>query len=375
MPDQEDRTMIDPKASAGPLQANHGSLYERIMGYWSTCLVYAAARLGLADLLAPGPQTSAALAVATGTDPQRLHRVLRGLVAINVLAEDADGHFSLTAMGAELRSDVPGSLRALAIFQCECAMSAWRQIPDVLRTGRSGFELAFGAGLYEHMARQPADDVIWNQAMVDSARAWLEDGGLLSRFEWRAGQTVIDVGGGHGPLLAGLLAQHRELRGVVFDLPRVVAGAGPYLEAAGVADRCQAVGGDATKAVPEGGDVYLFTRVLFNWDDDVATTMLASCARVMHPDARLLVIDIMVADGPAPDPATLIDLNNLMLFGGRARTEAQWRCVFANAGLVLDRATRVAPMWALLEGRRKEGAEAISSRAVPDSVSSGSPDP
>jgi len=201
------------------------------------------------------------------------------------------------------------------------------------------------------MALHPEDDAVWNQSMVDSARAWLEDGGLLEHFDWQDGQTVVDVGGGRGALLAGLLTRKPGLNGVVFDLPHVVAGATADIAAAGIADRCRVVGGDATEAVPEGGDIYLFARVLFNWNDDIAKSMLARCARAMHPNARLLVIDTMLADGPAADSATLIDLNNLMLFGGRCRTEAQWRRLFASAGLVMVQSYRVGPIWALLEGR------------------------
>lgn len=343
--------MSDPNI-AGPGPRGQGSLHQRIVGYWSTFLVYAAARLELADLLADGPRTSAALAVRTGTDHARLHRLLRGLVAIEILVEEADGSFALTAMGAELRRDVRGSLRAWALFNGENALRAWSQITDVMRSDRSGFELAAGTSLYTHLSQHPEEDAIWNDCMANSARAWLEDGGLLDKFAWRDGQVVVDVGGGHGSLLAGLLARHPGLRGVLFDLPHVVAGAGPLLQTAGVAERCQIVGGDATQAIPSGGDVYLFARVLFNWDDANVGKLLESCAQVLQPHAKIIAIETVLADGREPDPASIIDLNNLMLFGGRARLVAEWTRLFAAAGLILDRAIRVGPLWTLLEGYR-----------------------
>ena len=167
-------------------------------------------------------------------------------------------------------------------------------------------------------------------------------------------RQVVDVGGGQGVLLAAVLRAHPHLRGVLFDQPAVVAGAAPVLRAAGVADRCEVVGGDFFAAVPAGGDVYLLSRILHDWDDARATALLRVLHRAARPGARLVVVERVLPPGDAPHPGKLIDLTMLVMLGGRERTEAEFRALLAGAGFSL---TRVVPLpdggWSAVEGTRR----------------------
>jgi hypothetical protein len=325
----------DPAAAA---------LKSLIAGYRISQAIHVAASLGIADLLADGPRTSDDLASATGSHPDTLYRLLRALAAVGVLHEADEHSFSLTAIGDFLRSDAPDSLVSMATFVGRpYHWNTWGLLLHSVQTGENAFQALHGTGVWEYRADHPEDSSIfdaWMTAMTRSFNASLLDAYDFGRFE-----TVVDVGGGQGALLAAVLGKHPSLHGVLFDQPHVVADAATVLEEVGVADRCRVESGSFFDTVPEGGDAYLLKAIIHDWEDAEAVEILRACRRAMRPDGTLLVVE-RVLDPPNQGADTKFsDLNMLVAPGGRERTLGEFQALFESAGFRLrDRTPTAGPL-------------------------------
>jgi hypothetical protein len=318
-------------------------------------LLYVAATLGLADLLTAGPQSSADLARRTGTHPPALRRALRGMAAMGLLAEQDDERFGLTSLGACLRSDVPGSLRGAAILAGEC-FPAWGALLHAVRTGETAFERARGTGFFEHFAH---DANLAHLFHADMARQTAPvAAAVAAAYDFSTVRTLVDVGGGHGALLAAVLRRYPTVRGILFDTPRAVEGVRGALAAA-VGERCAIIAGDFFAALPAGGDVYVLQAVLHDWADASALRLLVTCRAALADRSTLLVVERLLPER-AGAAAGLIeaDLNMLVLTGGCERTVAEYDGLLTTAGF---RLRRVIPLlglrapWAVLESRPATG--------------------
>jgi hypothetical protein len=205
------------------------------------------------------------------------------------------------------------------------------------------------------MGQNPEQAARWDSAMDQTARDWL--GALSASYDFRPFQTIVDVGGGRGTLIARILQVAPATRGVLLDLPHVVAGAASILQAAGVADRCQVVGGDMLAAVPAGADAYLLARVLFNWDDEHSAMILRSCRRAMTGASRLIVVDIVEPDSDRPPSAAFGDLNLLLAFGGHMRSEGEFRALFAATGFAVTNILPTQSQFGIVEGMPAQGGD------------------
>ncbi|MBA2280565.1 MAG: acetylserotonin O-methyltransferase [Actinomycetota bacterium] len=290
------------------------------------------AELGVADLLADGPRPTTELAAATGTHEGSLFRLLRALAAVGVLQDGGDGSFSLTPMGQLLRSDVDGSMCEYAAFVGGDWQRALGALLGAVRTGSTGFEAAFGKPFYEHLATEPEAEARWNRYLDQTTQSLLLDDNVLDQVPVAAGETVVDVGGGRGQILAELLRLNPGVKGVLTDLPFAVEGADEVLRAAGVADRCDVVGGDMFHGVPPGADAYFLCRVLTNWDDERCHALLTGIREAMAPGGRVVAVEGIVPDGGGPHFTKLADLGN-MVVGGRLRTRSEWDRLLGGAGL------------------------------------------
>ena len=311
------------------------AFFRLVTSYQIPQAIYVAAKLGIADQLSDGPKTLDQLSHATNANAVTLRLLMRALTTIDIFAESADGRFCLTPLAGYLRSDTPYSQRGWALSQAQIGYRAWAELLHTVTSGQPAFEHIFGTGYYDYMAQHPEAAAEWDYSMDQTARDWL--GALASIYDFTPIQTIVDVGGGHGTTLANILNAIPTTRGILFDLPHVVAGAGSLLAEAGVAERCEVIGGDMFAEVPSGGDAYLIARVLFNWDDQHARMLLQTCRRVMAPRAKLLVIDVVDADADKPKAAAFGDLNLLLLFGGRQRTESEFHTLFASSGFGITR--------------------------------------
>ena len=315
----------EPVARVGTLLRGTLSLY----------VLHAAVRGGLVEALAAAAGTPAEVAAAAGTDPEVTARMLRILAHVGAVAFDEAGVVTLTAFGRDL---LPGfaNARTLLLHGMELGGPSAAQFLASLRTGGQPFELAFGGGLFPHLAGDPEHSGLFDDMMTMGG---LVAGGAYAEvFDRRGATVVVDVGGGNGHVLAALLAEHADLRGVLFDQPHVVVGAERELADAGVLDRVSCVGGSFFEDVPAGGDVYVLARILHDWSDADCTRILARVHAAMPPDGRLVLLEAELAEQPG-DPADVAnafeDLTMLMMTGGRERTRAQYAALLEPAGFAL----------------------------------------
>lgn len=299
--------------------------------------------LRVADQLADGPRTVDELAHATGTQPLPLYRALRALACRGVFTEVSPRTFALTPLAEPLRTDHPGSL-ADAYPLLEADIRAWAAFGHSLRTGEAAFDQVHGTDYWTYMQRHPEESARFDASQEAVTRRELRT--MLDSYDWSAFGTVVDVGGGNGTFLAGILERYRQLRGVVFDQPHVVAGARAVLAEHGVADRCEVVGGSFLDRVPSGGDAYLLKRIMYAWNDEDACRMLRAIRAAMRPSSRLLLIEPLLEPGDEFDWGKLYDVLLLTMAGGGGRNLQQLKVLFARSDLKLERivTTRMSPI-------------------------------
>jgi hypothetical protein len=322
---------------------------ELLNGFRVTQTLYVAAKLGLADILKDGPQPVEALAATTGANADALYRVLRALASLGVFAEGPERQFALTPLAALLQQDHPYAVRAQALFFGDEPYRAWGELFSSVMTGTNAYEQVFGAPHFEYLAQHPDQNELFNQAMSASSRQAAT--AIAVAYDFSAAGTVVDIAGGQGVLIAGILRANPTLRGILFDQPHVVANALPLLEAAGVADRCELASGDFFVSVPSG-DIYTLRHILHDWDDERAIAILRSCAEAMEPGGRVLVIESVIEPGNDPSPAKFLDLMMFVMNGGRERTAEEYRRLFEAAGLRLTRIIPTGGAESLIEGER-----------------------
>jgi hypothetical protein len=317
------------------------TLLQMMTGYWVSQALYVAAKLGIADLLADGPVDCEDLAASTDSHAPSLQRVLRALASVGVFTEVSPGAFALTPLGELLRTETPGSMRALAIMYAEEQYRAWGELVHSVRTGEMAFDHQFGMGYFEYLAQHPEADRVFNEAMT----GWTHQlvGAVVDTYDFSPFKTVVDVGGGYGALLAAILQSNPGTQGILFEQPHVVASATEQLVAAGVADRCTVVGGDFFAAVPAGGDAYVLSQILHDWDDEHCVAILGQCRQAMPDHGKLLVVELVLPEGDEPFLGKWLDLHMLVLLGGRERTAAEYDALFQAAGFKLARVVPTPP--------------------------------
>jgi hypothetical protein len=314
-------------------------LYQLATGHYLSRALHLAAKLKLADLLARGPRDALEIARETDTDAAALRRVMRLLASAGVFAETESGAFALTPLGGALRSDVTGSAWAMVMLFAGIAIQdGWKELEYCVRTGQPAFRKrsATGDAFSQFDAEQAA---IFDLAMATFAPQ--SAAAIVAAYEFSQFGTLMDVGGGNGALLIGILRANPKLRGVVFERPEAVAGARRNLEEAGFAARCEVVEGDFFTAVPAGADAILTKHVIHDWNDEQATAILRNCRQALPGGAKLLI-----AEGVYPSQidtslpsrgAAANDVNMLVSTGGRQRSEAEFRALYEASGFGLTK--------------------------------------
>lgn len=313
-------------------------LMQMISGGWVTQCLGAAAELGVADALAAGATTAAAVAQAAGTSPEGMRRLLRALASLGVVTEAAgpEPTYGLNALSQMLRKDVPGSMRDVArMMSLPAHWNSWGLLTEAVRTNQPTFAKAVGAtDIFAHLNRDAREAEAFNGAMSNLSNMAGE--AVARGYDWSRFGTIADVGGGHGALLAALLAQAPAAKGILFDMPEVVGSRpadGPF---AALGDRAQAVGGDFFAEVPKGADAYVMKHILHDWSDELATKILKAIRAAIGPAGKLLVVEMVVPDAPGPDMSKMMDLNMLVMTpGGKERTAAEWGALLAAGGFRL----------------------------------------
>jgi hypothetical protein len=310
-----------------------------------------AANLGIADVLKAEAKTADELARATGVDGPSLYRVLRALASAGIFAEDEAGRFHLTPLAEPLRSDAPDSWRAFANFLgSDWAYQAYGDILHSVQTGQPAFDHVYGKPLFEYLTENPEQARIFNEAMTNSSQSSAP--AILSVYDFSGITKLVDVGGGHGLLLASILKAHPQMQGVLYDLPSVVAGAGPVLEAHGVSDRCECIGGDFFTAVPSGGDAYIMQAILHGMTDEQVVQLLHTIRQAMRENGTVLQVDMVVPEGNEPSTSKFGNVHMMIFTPSHERSEAEYRALYERAGFQLTRVLPTSSVFTILEGKQ-----------------------
>jgi hypothetical protein len=313
-----------------------GVLRQAVGGYLNTQVLYTAAKLQIADYLKDGPKHVSELASRAHVSPQALCRFLRMLVVMDLLSQEGNDTFGLTPVGDYLRSDHPESMRDRLIYVGEVSYKMAQGMLRAIQTGEPAFEHVFGMPFFEYFDQHPDMGALFNGLMSRGVNDRIA--GIVAAYDFSAARTIVDVGGGVGTLVAAILSANPHVQGIVFDVPKVAATARSYLAENGVAERCQVVAGNFfMDAVPKGGDIYLMSNIIHDWNDEQALHILRNCRSAMGDAGTLLLIEELVPIRVDEARATIIrDLNMLLLTPGRERTEAEYGALLNAAGLEIS---------------------------------------
>lgn len=321
-------------ANKAEIAPPHVQLIQMGTAYWVSRVVFVAAELGLADRLAEEPKSAADLAGATGTHSRSLHRLMRTLASLGILSERAEGAFALTPLGEALKTGAPGAARSSILSLAgQWAWRAWEEFPHSVETGKTAMEKAWGMPIFEFLDKHPQEASYFSEAMVGFHGE--EPPAVAAAYNFSDFETIVDVGGATGNLLATILAQHPKPRGVLFDLPHVVRDAPTLVEERGLTDRLSIEAGDFFETVPVGGDAYLLSHIIHDWNEDQCLTILGNCREAMKPSNPLLIIEMVLPAGDTPHPGKMLDMVMLAMPGGEERTEQEYGTLLGKAGFRL----------------------------------------
>jgi hypothetical protein len=327
-------------------------------------IIRTAALLGVCDVVAATPMTAEEVAERVGAAGDPMRRLLRTLVALDVLRE-SDGLFSNAAMGQVLLRDHPEAMREVAISRMRDPWwRAWGALPEAVRTGDSAYVLANGRSMWEDLGDDPDAAASFNAMIASGTEEYAAS--LLKSLDFTGVRRFVDVGGGRGSMLAALLIAAPEARATLFDLPAGLIGAREHLADVGIADRVDLAAGDFFESVPEGGDVYLLRRVLHNWSDEQAIAILTNCRKkIGDRPARLLIADTLMPERPVPGPAEeeaifTLDLHMLVLLGARERSASEFRVLLETAGFRIDEVLATSPEGTIVASPARLGTHTLA---------------
>lgn len=310
--------------------------------------LWVAAQLAIPDLIAQGVKSTDELARRTGTHERSLYRILRALACVGIFTETAPRQFDLTPLASTLRSDAPNSMRDAVVFLNHPVHDiAWTEILHSVKTGKPGFDRAYGMPIFEYFQKNPEFSEAFNRAMTNLARNDIS--AVIDSYDFGGIGKLVDVGGGHGVLMTSILDRNPGMRGVVFDLPHVIDGTRKALEASGHAARCEAVGGDFFVTVPSG-DAIIMSHIIHDWDDERCITLLRNTARALPRNGKVLICEAVIPPGDEFSPAKLLDLEMLVMPGGMERTADEYSALLKQAGFRLARIVPTRNPVSVIEG-------------------------
>jgi hypothetical protein len=327
----------------------HIALIDFLNDFWGFNIAFALAELRAVDALQGGPRASSEVARELSVDADHLYRLFRSASMLGLVKEEAGRAFSLRPMGEALCAHPTASFRDFVIFMGRYGTRFWRRLPDCVRQGKTAIEIETGLGTFEWLRSDPEASECFNRAMTAVSNIACD--AFVAAYDFDRFETIVDVGGGHGRLLSAVLAEHPKLRGVLFDLPDVVAGAAEVLEAMRVASRVERVGGSFFESVPPGGDLYMAKTIIHDWQDDEARKILENVRRAMRPTGTVVLYETVVTPPNQAHFSKLLDIEMVVHGGGRERTEGEYRELFKRAGFTLSRVIPTAGPMSILEAR------------------------
>jgi O-methyltransferase/methyltransferase family protein len=326
------------------------AMQELVLAAWISQSITAVADLGVADALAAGPLPIDELAGRVGADPDALGRLLRALISKGIFARRDNGRYELTPLADVLRSDAPVSMAPMARFVgARQHREHWSLLTDAIKTGRSGVPALRGKGFFDYLGDEPEFAQIFNDAMT--GLSGLSIGPVVDAYDFTRFGTIVDVAGGHGRLLAAILASAPDARGVLYDLREVIAGAPALLRENGVAERVRLAEGSFFDGVPAGGDAYVLKHIIHDWDDDPSVRILRKVRSAAAPGAALLLVETVIPEDDSASVAKWVDMEMLVINDGRERTAGEYRRLFDHAGFEMIGVVDTASRFSIIEGR------------------------
>ena len=309
----------------------HTQLIQTGTAFWASQMLLVAAQLELADRLGDGPKTSDQLANELGMNAPAFYRFLRSLAGMGVLTEIDSRSFALTPLGEALKKGAPGSARATILTLAgPIGRQAWDRLLYSLKTGKSGLSEALGRPLFEYLAEHSEEASLFSETMVGFHGA--EPPAVAAAYDFHTFGSIVDVGGATGNMLVHILQRHARARGVLFDLPHVVAEAPALLASHGMADRVSIASGSFFENVPAGHDAYVLSHIIHDWDEDQCQTILRNCRRAIDRNGRLLIVEMVLPEGDTPHPGKMLDMMMLVAPGGQERTPREYGEMLGRAG-------------------------------------------
>ena len=325
-------------------------MLELILAAWMSQAITAAADLGLADALHGGPLTIDELATKTGANPDALRRLLRVLIGKGIFAQRDDGRYQLNPMADLLRSDGPVSLAGLARFVgARQHREHWSMLTETIKSGGAAVPALRGKEFFDYLGDEPEFAQIFNDAMTSLSETAI--GPVIDAYDFTPFRTIVDVAGGHGRLLATILNAAPQARGVLYDLPEVIAGAPTLLREFGVAERVRLAEGSFFDSAPAGGDAYVLKHIIHDWDDGPSVQILRKVRSVAPAGATLLLIEAVIPDDDSDSTAKVTDMEMLLVNEGRERTVEEYRRILEQAGFHLTRVVDTASHVSIIEAR------------------------
>ena len=322
---------------------------DMIFGFSLSRAIAVVAELGVADQLKDGPKSVQELAQAVGADANSLYRLLRALAGVGVFSEEPDKRFRLSPLSELLRSDHVESLRGFAAMMANAVnFETWADLPYSIRTGKPTFPHKFNMPWFTWLEENPDEGKVFHDAMTSLSAGAVT--AVVNAYDFSGIKKLVDIGGGHGLLLASVLSRYPEMRGILYDDPKVVAGSKDLLEKHGVASRCETVGGNFFRSAPAGGDAYILKHIIHDWSDDECVTILKHCHAGMTDGGKVLIVEMVVPERNAPGVSKFLDLEMLLFLSGRERTTAEYGTLLKRAGFEMSRVVPTQSPYGVIEG-------------------------
>jgi hypothetical protein len=326
------------------------TMMEMIIATWVSQAISVAAELGVADALADGPMTIDELAAKVGADSNALHRLLRALIGRGVFRRRRDARYELNSLARSLCSDSEASMVwAAQFYGSREQRERWTLLADSIRTGKSVVPVLHGKESFEYFGEDPLHADLFNRTMASISE--LTDASVAAGYDFGAYPTIVDVGGGHGSLLASILAATPRSQGVLYDLPEVVSDAPKILCQRDVSDRVRIEAGSFFDSVPAGGDAYVLKNIMHDWPDDKAVQILRNVRAAAGRHAAVLLVELVIPDHDRDFPGKWADLEMLLNLDARERTAAEYRNLLSQAGFQMTRLVSTASPLSLVEAR------------------------
>jgi hypothetical protein len=314
------------------------TMFQMITGYWVSRCIYVASELGISDHLVHGPKSIDELANATNSHAPSLYRLMRSLASLGIYAETGEHskQFVNTAKSDLLRSDVPGSIRTTArMLLGDEHFYGWAHLLHAIKMGENGAKHYLGMDIWQYYEKNKERSEIFNQAMKEMSLASVAS--IVPAYDFAPYALIVDIGGGYGTLMSGILQSAPNSRGIVFDLERVINEAKAAVTDPILKERCQFISGDFFKNIPEGADLYVMKHIIHDWTDEECCIILRNIRNAMKPTSKVLIMDAVIEPGNTPQFEKLMDMNMLALCTGRERTEKEFAELLARSGLKLSK--------------------------------------